>query len=1083
MNLTRAEVVPVRPWEVCGVDGEDEFLEIKLDVEEEEAREPRTLRDPGAPTEAEVEQHNVTHLPFRAWCPACVEGKARDRPHRKQEGEENKNVPEVVFDYGFLGAEGEETIAIQVARDRRTKMVFAHVVPRKGFTHEHGAEEMVKDLKKLGYSEVVLKCDGEPALKSVQEEVKRRRPEPTILENSPVGDSRSNGAAEQAVQAVGEQVRVLRRGLEQRLGVKLSGKHPVMSWLVEHAADLLSRYQVGDDGRTGYERLKGKKCKMEMVEFGEKVHYRFNPKSKPKEAKLEVKWGEGFFLGKWWRTGEAVIGTQDGILRAGSIRRVGGHRRWDREGLDQVRGVPWQWDPEQGQVHADLKVRWLKEEEVASGNVVFGGEPKGMYRLRLRKRDFLKYGFTEGCVGCQAMIAGTNPRGHTEACRNRMNKALQETDEGRQRLERQSEKENEYLARKLEENCGGSDAGQAAKKARVELEGLGGSGASSSSSGGPGKRKDMSEDPDQVSLSAPKVPRAAEEERGKKRQLEDEEPEMEVSIVERTMQEDMRWSEGLVSDMCMPDDADLQRSEVDLQYFDENTWEVLDSAKVVAAERAELMRFAEMGVYERVPRAEALNDPDGKFVKVKWVRTNKGSAEDQVVKCRLVAQELGYGQRMDELFSGTPSLMAVKVALAHAARGGPHYGIMIMDVKAAFLYGECRRKIYIELPTQDPCYGDGGLVGKLRKAMYGTRDAPQIWQREVQKSMESIGFSMSILQPSVYYHRGKRMVVVVHVDDFLCSGNIDDLEWLYQSLVQKYDMKRDLIRKDTESELRYLNRRVRWKDGQFELEGDEKHVSILMKEWGMDQCKEVDTPISRSCQDQALVGDLLSEEEAKRTRRAIARINFMAQDRPDLSVVARIMSQGMAQPREGVRQCVKRAIRYLRKFPRCILEVGSSESFGSLEVWTDSDWAGDSASRKSCSGGSLQLNGTTVQHWSKLQSNVALSSGEAELNSAVKGVSEAIGLQELIKEVFDVHLAVRLNVDASACRGILLRQGSGKVKHLTTKQLWVQGAIQSYGLEVRKVSRECNSADILTHPTSEEAMAQGLQAMGMRRSR
>ena len=85
---------------------------------------------------------------------------------------------------------------------------------------------------------MILKCDGELALKSIQEEVKRRRPEPTILENSPVGDSRANGAAERAVQAIGEQVRVQRRGLEQRLGLKLSGKHPVMSWLVEHAADL-----------------------------------------------------------------------------------------------------------------------------------------------------------------------------------------------------------------------------------------------------------------------------------------------------------------------------------------------------------------------------------------------------------------------------------------------------------------------------------------------------------------------------------------------------------------------------------------------------------------------------------------------------------------------------------------------------------------------------------------------------------------------------------------------------------------------------------------------------------------------------
>ena len=112
-------------------------------------------------------------------------------------------------------------------------MVFARAVPKKGFTHEHGAAEMVKDIKKLGYSEMILKCDGEPALKSVQEEVKRRRSEQTILENSPVGDSRSNGVAERAVQAIGEHVRVLRRGLEQRLGVKLMqlrGGHSTESW-------------------------------------------------------------------------------------------------------------------------------------------------------------------------------------------------------------------------------------------------------------------------------------------------------------------------------------------------------------------------------------------------------------------------------------------------------------------------------------------------------------------------------------------------------------------------------------------------------------------------------------------------------------------------------------------------------------------------------------------------------------------------------------------------------------------------------------------------------------------------------------
>ena len=69
-------------------------------------------------------------------------------------------------------------------------------------------------------------------------------------------------------------------------------------------------------------------------------------------------------------------------------------------------------------------------------------------------------------------------------------------------------------------------------------------------------------------------------------------------------------------------------------------------------------------------------------LKVKWVRTKKGNG----VRCRLVAQELGYGQRVDELYAGTPSLASVRVALIHAMKNN-RYKIMILHVKCAFLYG------------------------------------------------------------------------------------------------------------------------------------------------------------------------------------------------------------------------------------------------------------------------------------------------------------------------------------------------------------------------------------------------------------
>ena len=340
--------------EVAESVGEEITVDVEAECEDEEARKAKPLRDPGAPTQSEIDAHNITHLPYRAWCPACVAGKARDRLH-KAFAYEDKGIPEVVFDYCFLGAEGEEeTTAIQVAKDRRTRMIFAHMVPRKGLTHMHGAIEMVKDIEKLGYKEVILKSDNEPALRSVQEEVKKRRVEPTIIDNSPVGDSRSNGAAERAVQAVGEQVRVLRKALEGRVGYQVPGSHPIVAWIIEHAADVLSKYQIGDDGKTGYERLKGKKYDKELAEFGERVHYRYDYDKKTMLNKLEARWGEGFFLGVRWRTGELIIGNSEGIHKASTIKRVGAHRRWDGEELKKVRGWPWKWNPDEEEAEQDL---------------------------------------------------------------------------------------------------------------------------------------------------------------------------------------------------------------------------------------------------------------------------------------------------------------------------------------------------------------------------------------------------------------------------------------------------------------------------------------------------------------------------------------------------------------------------------------------------------------------------------------------------------------------------------------------------------------------------------------------------------
>ena len=105
--------------------------------------------------------------------------------------------------------------------------------------------------------------------------------------------------------------------------------------------------------------------------------------------------------------------------------------------------------------------------------------------------------------------------------------------------------------------------------------------------------------------------------------------------------------------------------------------------------------------------------------------------------------------------------------------------------------------------------------------------------------------------------------------------------------------------------------------------------------------------------------------------------------------------------------------------------------------------------------------GHCLGDWARTQSCVALSSGEAELNAALKGGVELIGLRTLMTEI---HLETTLQIkgDSSACHGTLHREGCGKVKHLELKQLWLQGKVKEGAISYAKIPREQNPADSFT---------------------
>ena len=74
------------------------------------------------------------------------------------------------------------------------------------------------------------------------------------------------------------------------------------------------------------------------------------------------------------------------------------------------------------------------------------------------------------------------------------------------------------------------------------------------------------------------------------------------------------------------------------------------------------------------------------------------------------------------------------------------------------------------------------MVGMLRKAMYGLRDAPQVWQGEVRRILGGMGFKEAVTAPCVYYNEATGVRLVTHVDDFLCVGPRGALSDFYNEL-------------------------------------------------------------------------------------------------------------------------------------------------------------------------------------------------------------------------------------------------------------------------------------------------------------
>jgi Reverse transcriptase (RNA-dependent DNA polymerase) len=408
------------------------------------------------------------------------------------------------------------------------------------------------------------------------------------------------------------------------------------------------------------------------------------------------------------------------------------------------------------------------------------------------------------------------------------------------------------------------------------------------------------------------------------------------------------------------------------------------------------------------------------------VFTVKHNSEGKVdrFKARLVAKGYTqtYGIDYEETFAPVAKMNTVRTLISCVVNFG--WNIHQLDVKNAFLHGDLKEEVYMELPPGFDNEQVAGKVCRLKRSLYGLKQSPRAWFDRFSKTMIKEGYLQSNADHTMFIRRkrGKLCVLIVYVDDIVLTGNdIVEMKRIKSSLATEFEMK-DL------GPLHYFLgiEVVSSPNGIFLSQ--QKYVLELLHETGMLGCRPANTPIDPN---HGLKGGVSDQVDQERYQRLVGRLIYLSHTRPDISYAVSVVSRYMHDPRVMHQEAVDRILRYLKGCPGRGLLIEKNEHMR-IEVYTDADWAGCQDDRRSTSGHCAFIGGNLVSWRSKKQNVVARSTAEAEYRAMALGVSEGVWLQRLMLELgLSENSPIMLYCDNKAAINI----ANNPVQHDRTKHV------------------------------------------------
>lgn len=472
---------------------------------------------------------------------------------------------------------------------------------------------------------------------------------------------------------------------------------------------------------------------------------------------------------------------------------------------------------------------------------------------------------------------------------------------------------------------------------------------------------------------------------------------------------------------------------------------------------------------------ELSNLPEGKVpLNCMWVFAVKENGDGIIDrrKSRLVIKGCAQRPGIDfhETYAPVAKLTSVRIFLCLANQ--QNMTVFQLDVKNAFLNGDLKEEIYM-WPPEGLALKDYSKVCKLKRTLYGLKQAPMEWNKKFDIAVKTLGFSQCKSDQCLYVYtkNGKKMYLLLYVDDFLLAGSDEVLLVETKSKIMSMFKMRDL------GEVSYfLGIKVTRVNGGIFL-CQENYIKKLLEKFGLPNIGVQNTPMEtnppRETRGETVIG-------SKPYRELIGSLMYACMaTRPDICAAVNHFSQYQTNAGPEHWKGLKRILRYLNSTAKWGLWY-KANSYSPLTLYVDADFANEPG-RKSVSGFVVEMFGDSVTWATRKQQSVALSTTEAEYVALATGVRELLWLRQLLNElgVPDLNKPITVFEDNQACIHALKFWDMKRLKHVDIKYNFVKELNGEGVISVVFIPTAEQTADLFTKGLPLESFVRHRKGIGM----